>query len=67
VSKENSLRHLLNILFSEGGSEFGNSDALVCPAASLLLIDNSGRSEEETSNQSEITAQRSDVRANSQA
>jgi hypothetical protein len=45
VIKENSLRHFLNILFSEGGSGFGDSDVLVLvvgvvgsPAVLSLLI-----------------------------
>ena len=41
MSKENSLRHFLNILFSEGDSELDGSEepeSLVGPAALVLLM-----------------------------
>jgi hypothetical protein len=41
VSKENSLRHFLNILFSEGDNELDGSEdpeSVVGPAELLLLI-----------------------------
>jgi hypothetical protein len=61
VSKENSLRHFLNILFSEGDNELDGSEdpeSVVGPAALLLLIGVTGVEIERASAESRQSRQR---------